>query len=155
MSENVDFVPLLLDWFAQNRRDLPWRRTYDPYGVWVSEIMAQQTQLDRVAVYFERFTARFRSVAARAGADETEVLKAWEGLGYYSRARNLLAAARRVMAEHGGRLPADFVIVHMRPHVTRGIRSRGCHSVPALPPVLRTPAAEGRTPRRRARRGCA
>ncbi|HML53539.1 MAG TPA: A/G-specific adenine glycosylase [Solidesulfovibrio magneticus] len=117
MSENADFVPLLLDWFAQNRRDLPWRRTYDPYGVWVSEIMAQQTQLDRVAVYFERFMARFPSVAALASADETEVLKAWEGLGYYSRARNLLAAARRVMAEHDGRLPADFAALRALPGV--------------------------------------
>ena len=108
MSDSVAFVPLLLDWFAASRRDLPWRRDYDPYAVWVSEIMAQQTQMDRVVPYFTRFMARFPTLAALAAADEDAVLKAWEGLGYYSRARNLLAAARKIAAHHGGCLPADY-----------------------------------------------
>jgi A/G-specific adenine glycosylase len=117
MSDHTAFVPLLLDWFAQNRRDLPWRRGYDPYGVWVSEIMAQQTQMDRVVVYFERFMARFPTLDALAGAEETEVLKAWEGLGYYSRARNLLAAARIIATDHGGRLPADLEAIRALPGI--------------------------------------
>lgn len=117
MSESSAFVTLLLDWFAASRRDLPWRRDYDPYAVWVSEIMAQQTQMDRVVPYFERFMARFPDVAALARADEDAVLKAWEGLGYYSRARNLLAAARQIAAEHGGRLPAELSAIRALPGI--------------------------------------
>ncbi|MHC1788386.1 A/G-specific adenine glycosylase [Solidesulfovibrio sp.] len=117
MSESSAFVTLLLDWFAANRRDLPWRRDYDPYAVWVSEIMAQQTQMDRVVPYFQRFMARFPTLAALAGADENDVLKAFEGLGYYSRARNLLAAAKRVAAEHGGKLPADYAAIRALPGI--------------------------------------
>jgi A/G-specific adenine glycosylase len=117
MSERLAFVPLLLDWFAANSRPLPWRRSYDPYAVWVSEIMAQQTQMDRVVPYFTRFMARFPDIASLAGADENDVLKAWEGLGYYSRARNLLAAARRIVAEHGGVLPADFAAIRALPGI--------------------------------------
>ncbi|HML60300.1 MAG TPA: A/G-specific adenine glycosylase, partial [Solidesulfovibrio sp.] len=78
MSDASAFVPLLLDWFAANKRDLPWRRCRDPYAVWVSEIMAQQTQMDRVVVYFNRFMDRFPDVAALAAANEDAVLKAWE-----------------------------------------------------------------------------
>lgn len=111
------FVPLLLDWFAANQRDLPWRRDYDPYAVWVSEIMAQQTQMDRVVAYFNRFTARFPDVAALARAAENDVLKAWEGLGYYSRARNLLRAAQIIMAEHGGRFPERLEAIRALPGI--------------------------------------
>ncbi len=111
------FTPLLLDWFAANRRDLPWRRTYAPYAVWISEIMAQQTQMDRVVPYFNRFTARFPDVATLAAADENAVLKAWEGLGYYSRARNLHAAARRIMAEYGGHFPERLEDIRALPGV--------------------------------------
>jgi len=117
MSGPADFVSLLLHWFAANKRDLPWRRGYAPYDVWVSEIMAQQTQMDRVAAYFPRFMARFPDVAALARADETDVLKAWEGLGYYSRARNLLAAARIVMDRHGGVFPSDLPAIRALPGV--------------------------------------
>ncbi|WP_043632860.1 A/G-specific adenine glycosylase [Desulfovibrio sp. TomC] len=117
MSDTAAFVPLLLDWFAANRRDLPWRRDYDPYSVWVSEIMAQQTQMDRVVPYFTRFMARFPTVAALARADENDVLKAWEGLGYYSRARNLLAAARILVATHQGTLPAAYDAIRALPGV--------------------------------------
>jgi A/G-specific adenine glycosylase len=117
MGSVSDFTPRLLDWFTANRRDLPWRRDYDPYAVWVSEIMAQQTQMDRVVAYFNRFTALFPDVAALAAADENDVLKAWEGLGYYSRARNLLAAARRIMESHGGRFPARLEDIRNLPGI--------------------------------------
>ncbi|MCZ7575348.1 MAG: A/G-specific adenine glycosylase [Ardenticatenaceae bacterium] len=95
----------LLAWYAGQARDLPWRRTTDPYAIWVSEIMLQQTQVERVKEYFERWMARFPTVEALAQAPLDEVLKLWEGLGYYARARNLHRAARQLVAEHGGRLP--------------------------------------------------
>jgi A/G-specific adenine glycosylase len=99
---------LLLDWFALHRRDLPWRETYDPYHVWISEIMLQQTQMERGVVYFRRWMERFPDVQSLAQAHEDEVLKLWEGLGYYSRARNLHLAARIVAGEHQGCLPQDL-----------------------------------------------
>ena len=95
----------LLDWFARHRRDLPWRRTYEPYHVWVSEIMLQQTQMERGVAYFSRWMERFPDVESLADAPEDEVMKLWEGLGYYSRARNLHRAARFVRERLGGRLP--------------------------------------------------
>jgi A/G-specific adenine glycosylase len=95
----------LLDWFSKHRRDLPWRRTYDPYHVWVSEIMLQQTQMERGVAYFGRWMQRFPDVASLAEAHEDEVMKFWEGLGYYSRARNLHRAAKFVLERFGGRLP--------------------------------------------------
>ena len=100
------FRARLLRWYDRNKRRLPWRDSGDPYQVWVSEIMLQQTRVDQMAPYFERFVGRFPSVQALADAAETEVLKAWEGLGYYSRARNLHRAARTV-AEGEGRLPRE------------------------------------------------
>jgi len=107
----------LLGWFAANARDLPWRRTLDPYHVWLSEIMLQQTQMDRAVLYFERFLARFPDVSSLALAHEDEVLKLWEGLGYYSRARNLMAAARVILNGHGGVFPATFEAVRALPGV--------------------------------------
>jgi A/G-specific adenine glycosylase len=95
----------LLAWYRRHRRDLPWRESRDPYRVWVSEIMLQQTQVERVREYFRRFMERFPDVAALAAAPEREVLKAWEGLGYYRRARQLHAAAKRIVADHGGEFP--------------------------------------------------
>ncbi|MDI7277907.1 MAG: A/G-specific adenine glycosylase [Anaerolineae bacterium] len=97
----------LLAWFARERRDLPWRRTRDPYHIWVAEIMLVQTQVATVIPYHERFLARFPDVATLARAPLDEVLKAWEGLGYYARARNLHRAAREVLARHGGRIPSE------------------------------------------------
>jgi A/G-specific adenine glycosylase len=95
----------LLDWYDAHRRDLPWRRTRDPYAVWVSEVMLQQTQVATVTAYYEAWMRRFPDVAALARAREDEVLHAWQGLGYYSRARRLLDGARAVVARHGGRVP--------------------------------------------------
>ena len=96
----------LLAWFDRHKRDLPWRRDRDPYRIWVSEVMLQQTQAERAAVYFKRWLARFPDVASLAAAPEDEVLKLWEGLGYYSRARNLRAAARRIVERHQGEFPS-------------------------------------------------
>ena len=98
-------VRSLRAWFRRHRRDLPWRENRDPYRVWVSEIMLQQTQVERVKEFFTRFMARFPTVAALAAAREPEVLRLWEGLGYYRRARQLHEAARRIAGEHAGRLP--------------------------------------------------
>lgn len=95
----------LLTWYGRARRDLPWRRTRDPYAVWISEAMLQQTRVETVVPYYERFLARLPDVAALARAEEDEVLALWSGLGYYSRARSLRAAAREIVARHGGEPP--------------------------------------------------
>jgi A/G-specific adenine glycosylase len=97
----------LLRWYARHKRDLPWRRTRDPYAIWVSEIMLQQTQVATVLPYYRRFLDRFPDVASLAEATEEEVLGHWSGLGYYRRARSLHAGARQVVERHDGRLPAD------------------------------------------------
>ena len=94
-------------WFEATARELPWRSTYAPYHVWLSEIMLQQTQMERGVRYFLRWIERFPDISAVAAANEREILKYWEGLGYYARARNLHKAAQIVVEEHGGRLPLD------------------------------------------------
>lgn len=108
MRDTNAIAEALLAWYATRRRDLPWRRTADPYHIWVAEIMLQQTQVSTVIPYYERFLARFPSLQALAEADLDEVLALWAGLGYYSRARNLHAAARIVHREYGGQLPAEY-----------------------------------------------
>jgi len=95
----------LLAWFARERRDLPWRRTRDPYAIWISEAMLQQTRVETVVPYFERFLARLPDVGALANAPEDEVLALWSGLGYYSRARSLRRAAQELVTRHGGEFP--------------------------------------------------
>jgi len=115
--DSAVFRRALLDWFADNARDLPWRRTLDPYHVWLSEIMLQQTQVDRAVGYFERFLERFPDIASLDAAGEDEVLKLWEGLGYYSRARNLRKAARLVMERHGGAFPRAIQDIRALPGV--------------------------------------
>ncbi|QDY85513.1 A/G-specific adenine glycosylase [Paenibacillus polymyxa] len=97
----------LLNWYTRNKRDLPWRRHRNPFYIWISEIMLQQTRVDTVIPYFNRFIARFPTIEALAEAPEEDVLKLWEGLGYYSRARNLQAAAKQVVELHGGQVPDD------------------------------------------------
>jgi len=92
-----DFQKKLLAWFAANRRPLPWREDYQPYHVWISEIMLQQTQMERGVAYFRRWIARFPDVAAVAAAERDELLKYWEGLGYYSRLDNLWRTARAAL----------------------------------------------------------
>lgn len=98
----------LLAWYRANRRDLPWRRSRDPYRIWLAEIMLQQTRIVAVLPYYERFLARFPSVAQLARARESEVLKYWAGLGYYSRARNLHRAAKRIVGEHDAQFPSTI-----------------------------------------------
>ena len=112
-------VAPLLKWFAKNARDLPWRRTRDPYAVWVSEIMLQQTQVKTVIPYWERWMNRLPDVATLANAREDTVIKLWEGLGYYSRVRNMQKAARLIRDEHGGRFPRDLTGVLSLPGVGR------------------------------------
>lgn len=102
-----EFAETLLIWYEENKRVLPWRGEPTPYETWVSEIMLQQTRVETVKPYFLRWTEAFPTVRDLAQADEETVLKLWEGLGYYSRARNLLKAAKTVCAEYGGELPRD------------------------------------------------
>ena len=106
-------------WYDRHARDLPWRRRRDPYAVWLSEIMLQQTQVAAVKPYFARFLQAFPTLAALARADEHDVLRLWEGLGYYRRARQLHRAARIVVAEHGGQFPRDPQAVRRLPGVGR------------------------------------
>jgi A/G-specific adenine glycosylase len=101
----MSFVPLLLDWYDHNARELPWRCDVSPYRTWISEVMLQQTQVETVIPYFSRCMARFPDIQTLAAADEQEVLSLWEGLGYYSRARNLHRAAKQMMVASGGQLP--------------------------------------------------
>ncbi|MDQ0231745.1 A/G-specific adenine glycosylase [Metabacillus malikii] len=101
----ADFQSDLIDWFLREKRDLPWRKDQDPYKVWVSEIMLQQTRVDTVIPYFNAFIAKFPSIESLAEANEEEVLKAWEGLGYYSRVRNLQTAVKEVKESYGGIVP--------------------------------------------------
>ena len=101
------FQKKLLAWFESHRRDLPWRRTYNPYHIWISEIMLQQTQMDRVVDYFNRWVKRFPDIYDLAQASEEEIFKLWEGLGYYARARNILKAADILVNQFSGNLPAD------------------------------------------------
>jgi A/G-specific adenine glycosylase len=98
----------LVAWFLENQRTLPWRLTYDPYHVWISEVMLQQTQVETALPYYEKFIAELPTIHALAGADEQRVFQLWAGLGYYSRARNLMEAARRVVKDHAGIVPDDY-----------------------------------------------
>ena len=107
----------ILRWYREHRRDLPWRRTRDPYAIWVSEIMLQQTRVETVIPFYERFLVRFPTVRALAAAAESEVLAAWSGLGYYGRARSLRAAASAVVREHAGRLPDDIAALRSLPGI--------------------------------------
>jgi A/G-specific adenine glycosylase len=109
----------LLRWFRRHHRDLPWRVTRDPYAIWVSEVMLQQTQVATVVPYFLRFLTAFPTIDALAAAGEEEVLRLWEGLGYYRRARDLHRGARRLAAEHEGQLPDDPEVFRQLPGVGR------------------------------------
>jgi A/G-specific adenine glycosylase len=109
----------LLRWYDAERRDLPWRRTRDPYAIWISETMLQQTRVETVIPYYERFLKRFPNVDTLAAADMDDVLGAWAGLGYYSRARNLKAAAQALVDTHRGRLPEDAEGLRRLPGIGR------------------------------------
>lgn len=104
----ADFQARLLRWFRHHKRDMPWRRSRDPYRVWVAEVMLQQTRIAAVIPYYRKFLRRFPSAQALAKESEPEVLQYWSGLGYYNRARNLHRAAREIIANHAGKFPQDY-----------------------------------------------
>ncbi len=116
----TDFAARLMRWQRRHgRHDLPWQQTREPYRIWLSEIMLQQTQVDTVVPYYRRFLQRFPHIASLAAAELEEVLGLWSGLGYYARARNLHACARRISAEHGGRFPAAPEAIAALPGIGR------------------------------------
>ena len=112
-------APLLLDWFAGNARDLPWRRTRDPYAIWVSEIMLQQTQVKTVIPFWERWLRELPTIEAAAKAPSAKIHKLWEGLGYYTRVRNLQKAALIILEQHNGTFPRSFDEVLALPGIGR------------------------------------
>ena len=105
---DVDFSLQIIKWYLVNKRDLPWRMTKDPYHIWISEIILQQTRVDQGLPYYFRFSEKFPNVASLANADEEEVLKLWQGLGYYSRARNLHYTAKYVSNKLDGKFPEKY-----------------------------------------------
>jgi len=112
-------VPPLLSWFSTNARDLPWRRTGDPYAIWVSEIMLQQTQVKTVIPYWKRWMRELPTIESLAKASADKIHKLWEGLGYYTRVRNLQKAARQIIVDHGGQFPQTFDAVLALPGIGR------------------------------------
>jgi adenine-specific DNA glycosylase len=146
----------LLRYYDAHARDLPWRRTRDPYAIWVSEIMLQQTRVDTVIAYYERFLRRFPSALALAEASEDDVLASWSGLGYYRRARMLHAGVRDVVARYGGEVPSDAESRRSLPGVAPRARSARSRSIGPRPSSMATSRAYYRgcsrsTPRRSAR----
>ena len=116
-STLTSLVEPLLAWYESERRPLPWRDDVSPYHIWLSEIMLQQTRIEAVIPYYERFLSVYPTVAALAAADDEQLMKLWEGLGYYSRARNLKKAAVRIVEQHGGELPADYNALRALPGI--------------------------------------
>ncbi len=130
---------MLLQWYDQNKRTLPWRDIDDPYATWISEIMLQQTRVETVLSYFPRFMALFPTVEALASAPEQDLLKAWEGLGYYSRARNLQKAARQIVNSFGGQLPHTTAELS----ALSGIGPYTAGAIASIAFSVRTPAVDG------------
>lgn len=108
MDAEDKMVPMLLTWYGENARELPWRQVKNPYYIWISEIMLQQTRVEAVKPYYARFLETFPTIGSLAAAEEEVLLKLWEGLGYYSRVRNLQKAARTIMTEFGGEMPQEY-----------------------------------------------
>ena len=109
----------LISWFQKHQRDLPWRIRRTPYSIWISEIMLQQTQVQQVVPYYHRFIERFPNILSLAEAPILEVLKVWEGMGYYSRARNLHQSAQIVVGRFAGKIPSDFKNLNQLPGIGR------------------------------------
>lgn len=130
--------PLCL-WFEKNKRSMPWREDASPYHVWLSEIMLQQTRIEAALAYYERFTARLPDVKSLAEVEEEELLKLWEGLGYYNRVRNLKKAARVVMERYDGKLPADYDLLLELP----GIGSYTAGAIASIAYGIPAPAVDG------------
>lgn len=134
LSRTAEIVPLLLAWFEQNARDLPWRKDKDPYHVWVSEIMLQQTRVEAVKGYYTRFLSVCPTIKALAEAEEDTLLKLWEGLGYYSRVRNLQRAAQVVMRDYGEIIPETAEQLETLPGIgayTAGAIASICFDAPS------------------------
>ena len=147
MDRLADLLRVLPDWFAANARDLPWRRDREPYHVWLSEIMLQQTRVEAVKGYYTRFLAAVPDIPSLAAADPELLHKLWEGLGYYSRVRNLQKAAQVIMSEHGGVFPRDLTAIRALPGIgdyTAGAIGSICFDLP-------TPAVDGNVVRVSAR----
>lgn len=128
-----EWIGRLLDWYAANARDLPWRRTTEAYPVWISEVMLQQTRVEAVRGYWTRFLAALPTVRDLSEAEDDRLMKLWEGLGYYSRARNLKRAARQVVERFGGAFPADYAALLSLPGVgeyTAGAVASICFGIP-------------------------
>lgn len=128
------FLPPLLGWYERNKRDLPWRRDREPYHVWLSEIMLQQTRVEAVKGYYARFLAELPDIPSLAACDPDRLHKLWEGLGYYSRVRNLQKAAQCVMEQHGGEFPRELSAIRALPGIgdyTAGAIASICFEAPA------------------------
>ena len=139
VSNLQDIVAPLLVWYRENARSLPWRERRAPYHVWISEIMLQQTRIEAVIPYYHRFLTAFPTVAALAEAEDDLLMKHWEGLGYYSRARNLKRAAVRIMTEHGGELPRDLALLRALP----GVGDYTAGAIASIAFGLPAPAVDG------------
>ena len=151
----ADLPDRLLPWFAENARDLPWRKDRAPYHVWVSEIMLQQTRVEAVKPYYARFLERLPDVRALAECDPDTLMKLWEGLGYYSRVRNMQKAAQQIMTAHGGEFPQTYDEIRALTGIgdyTAGAVSSICFGCPE-PAVDGNVLRLGTADRRRALRG--
>ena len=149
MLKLPDLSPLL-PWYEANKRDLPWRHTKNPYHIWVSEIMLQQTRVEAVLPYYARFLDTLPTVSALAAADEALLLKLWEGLGYYSRVRNMAKAARSIMTEHGGVFPTAYADIR----ALCGIGDYTAGAIASFAFALPYPAVDGNVLRVAARLLC-
>ena len=140
MEKQLNTLPgVLLPWYEANKRMLPWRQDKEPYHIWLSEIMLQQTRVEAVKGYYARFLETLPTVAALANADDALLLKLWEGLGYYSRVRNLKKAARVIMDTHGGNFPTDYQAVLALP----GIGDYTAGAICSIAFGQKTPAVDG------------
>ena len=135
----IDLPGVLLPWYKVNRRDLPWRQDRDPYHIWLSEIMLQQTRVEAVKGYYARFLQALPTVAALAEADDEALLKLWEGLGYYSRVRNLKKSAQMIMQQHDGHFPQNYDAVRALP----GIGDYTAGAICSIAFGQKTPAVDG------------
>ena len=135
----LSFRQKLLAWYDENKRDLPWRRSKNPYHIWVSEIMLQQTRVDTVIPYYERFLDWFPTVESLANAPEERLLKAWEGLGYYSRVRNMQTAAKQIMNEFEGKFPSTYAAISS----LKGIGPYTAGAISSIAFNLPQPAVDG------------
>lgn len=135
----LDFVKPLLLWYNRDKRDLPWRHTRDPYRIWVSEIMLQQTRAETVIGYYDRFLETLPDVKALANCPDDRLMKLWEGLGYYSRARNLKKAAQQIVLEYDGQFPSDYEQIRTLP----GVGDYTAGAIASIAFGLNEPAVDG------------